>query len=45
MNVKEDFFNMGTFNVYDGRQTRFWEDSWLGTTPLKQKYPALYNVV
>jgi hypothetical protein len=23
MNVKEDFFNMGTFNVYDGRQTRF----------------------
>jgi hypothetical protein len=45
MNVKKDFFNMGFFNVHDGRQTRLWKDSWLDTTPLKQQYPNLYNIV
>jgi hypothetical protein len=45
MNVKEDFFNMGNFDVHDGRQTRLWEDSWLGTTRLKHQYPNLYNIV
>jgi hypothetical protein len=43
MKVKDDFFNMGMFNVHDGRQTRFWEDSWLGITPLKQQYSNLYK--
>jgi hypothetical protein len=36
---------MGSFNIHHGRQTRLWEDSWLGTTPLKQQYPNLYNIV
>jgi hypothetical protein len=45
MNVKEHFFNMGNFDVHDGRQTRLWEDSWLGTTRLKHQYPNLYNIV
>jgi hypothetical protein len=45
MNVRDDFFNMGNFNIHDGRQTRFWEDSWLGITPLNQQYPNLYNIV
>jgi hypothetical protein len=35
MNVKENFFSMGNFNINDGSQIRFWEDSWLGTAPLK----------
>jgi hypothetical protein len=45
MNIKEDFFSMGNFILHDGRQIRFWEDSWLGTTPLKLQYPNLYNIV
>jgi hypothetical protein len=45
MNVKEDFLNMDNFDVHDARQTRFWDDSWLGATPLKQQYPNLYNIV
>jgi hypothetical protein len=45
MNVKEDFFNMGNFNINDGRQVRFWKDAWLGTAPLKQQYLNLYNIV
>jgi hypothetical protein len=45
MNVKEDFLSMDNFNLHDGRQIRFWEDSWLGTMPLKLHYPNLYNIV
>jgi hypothetical protein len=45
MNVKGDFFKMGMFNVHDGRQTRFCDDSWLGTTSLKQQYLNLYNIL
>jgi hypothetical protein len=45
MNVKEHFLSMGNFNLHDGRQIRFWEDSWLGTMPLKLHYPNLYNIV
>nr|CCI55354.1 PH01B019A14.23 [Phyllostachys edulis] len=30
--------------VKNGMQTRFWEDIWLGDTPLKNQYPILYNV-
>jgi hypothetical protein len=36
---------MGNFILHNGRQIRFWEDSWLGTTPLKLQYPNLYNIV
>lgn len=25
--------------------TRFWEDTWLGDTPLAHQYPSLYNIV
>uniref|UniRef100_A0A452Y7C2 Uncharacterized protein n=1 Tax=Aegilops tauschii subsp. strangulata TaxID=200361 RepID=A0A452Y7C2_AEGTS len=25
--------------------TRFWEDTWLGETPLALQYPSLYNIV
>jgi hypothetical protein len=45
MNVKEDFLSMGNFNLHDGKQIRFWEDSWLGTTPLRLQYLNLYNIV
>jgi hypothetical protein len=45
MNVKDSFFGLGHFNVKDGTQTRFWADTWLGNKPLKDKFPALFNIV
>jgi hypothetical protein len=36
---------MGNFILHDDRQIRFWEDSWLGITPLKIQYLNLYNIV
>uniref|UniRef100_A0A453G510 Uncharacterized protein n=1 Tax=Aegilops tauschii subsp. strangulata TaxID=200361 RepID=A0A453G510_AEGTS len=26
------------------QDTRFWEDTWLGETPLALQYPSLYNI-
>ena len=45
MNVKECFMDFGLFKVKDGSQTRFWIDTWLGNKPLKDKFPALFNIV
>ena len=25
-------------------KTRFWEDTWLGDSPLASQYPTLYNI-
>jgi hypothetical protein len=41
MNVKEDFFSFGSFQLQDGRVIKFWEDSWLRATTLKEQYPNL----
>jgi hypothetical protein len=43
--VKENFFNRGSFNVGNGVETRFWEDTWLGNKPLADQYPSLYSIV
>jgi hypothetical protein len=45
MKIKDDFFSRGYFNVGNGMDTKFWEDSWLGDKPLAQQYPSLYNIV
>jgi hypothetical protein len=45
MNVKDDCLNMGSFNLQDGKQIRFWEDILLGATALKMQYPNLFNIV
>ena len=45
MRVKEEFFNRGIFKVGNGRTTRFWEDTWLGDSPLMNQYPLLYNII
>jgi hypothetical protein len=45
MKMKEDFLEQGSFTVGKGEYTRFWEDTWLGNTPLAQQYPCLYNIV
>jgi hypothetical protein len=45
MKVKNDLFSRGSFNIGNGQNARFWEDTWLGDVPLKDQYPSLYNVV
>jgi hypothetical protein len=31
--------------IKDGSEVRFWEDKWLGSTSLREQYPALYGIV
>ena len=45
LNSIKDFLGCGTFEVKDGSQTRFWEDIWVGSKPLKEQFPNLYNIV
>jgi hypothetical protein len=45
MKVKDTFFERGSFNIGNGESARFWEDTWLGDTPLAHQYPSLYNIV
>ena len=45
MSVKQEFLNWMTFKVHNGKQTRFWEDKWLGNSALKDQYPNLFNLV
>jgi mannosylglycoprotein endo-beta-mannosidase len=44
MEVKDLFLAKGRFKVNSGRQTRFWEDVWLGNDALMRSYPTLYNI-
>ena len=45
MRIKDAFFRRAKFLVGDGTTTRFWEDAWLGETPLALQYLSLYNIV
>lgn len=45
MEITELFYSYCTKKVGDGRDTLFWEDSWLGGRPLCDQFPELYNVV
>jgi hypothetical protein len=45
MAMKKFFFRYGTFSIKDGLQIHFWEDSWLGNSPLSEQYPVLYSIV
>jgi hypothetical protein len=45
MATKKHFFRFGTFSIKDGSEVHFWEDKWLGNTPLREQYPALYSIV
>jgi hypothetical protein len=45
MNVKNDFFARGSFELGNGMNTRSWEDIWLGEKPIAEQYPSLYNIV
>jgi hypothetical protein len=45
MKVKGEFLSLGKFDLGDGPQVRFLEDSWIRSCPLKSLFPALYNIV
>ena len=45
MKFKREFLSLGKFDLGDGSQVRFWEDSWIRPRPLKSLFPALYNIV
>ena len=45
MATKKLFFRYGKFAIKDGLEIRFWDDKWPGNAPLKDQYPALYNIV
>jgi hypothetical protein len=45
MKVKDRFLGYGTFQVNNGKNMRFWEDTWTGNTSLQHKYPHLYRIV
>jgi hypothetical protein len=45
MNVKDEFFTRGSFQLGNGNSIRFWEDVWLGGTSLANQYPSLYHIV
>ena len=45
MSVKQEFLNWMMFKVQKGKQTRFWEDKWLGNSALKDQYSNLFNLV
>uniref|UniRef100_A0A453IXL8 Reverse transcriptase zinc-binding domain-containing protein n=1 Tax=Aegilops tauschii subsp. strangulata TaxID=200361 RepID=A0A453IXL8_AEGTS len=45
MRIKDLLFHRTKFIVGNGMSTRFWEDTWLGKTPLAIQYPSLYNIV
>ena len=37
MSVKQEFLKWMTFKVQNGKQTRFWEDKWIGNSALKDQ--------
>ena len=44
MKIKDQVLTCGSFQVNDGTQTRFWEDTWVGQRPFKVEYPGIYNI-
>jgi hypothetical protein len=45
MATKKFFFRYGTFSIKDGSRIYFWKDSWLGNSPYREQYHALYSIV
>lgn len=44
MEVKKLYFQHVTKKIGDENAIRFWEDWWVGSRPLKDMYPRLYNI-
>jgi len=39
-----DFEGRGRWEVWDGKEIRFWEDNWLENIPLLHKFPRLFSI-
>ena len=44
MKIKEEVLVCGSFEIKDGKQSRFWEDTWVGQRPFREQYPSTYNI-
>ena len=44
LGVKKLYFQHVKKKLGDGVSTTFWEDWWVGSKPLKDAYPRLYNI-
>jgi len=44
MKVMGEFLSLDKFDLGDGPQVRFWEDTWLSSHPINLIFPALYNI-
>ena len=45
MKLKDEVLAKCYFEIKDGSNARFWEDTWAGELPFKVKYPSIYNIV
>ena len=45
MKIKVEVLAKGYFDIKGRAKTRFWDDTWVGDKSLKDRYPALYNIV
>jgi hypothetical protein len=45
MKIKDEVFSNGSFSIKDGSKTRFWDDTWVGVMPFKDRYSSLFNIV
>ena len=44
MKIRNEVLANGSFQIKDGTQTRFWEDTWASNQPFKDIYPTIYNI-
>jgi hypothetical protein len=44
MHIKDEVLSIGSFDIKDGTNVRFWDDTWIRDKPLKTQYPNLYNI-
>jgi hypothetical protein len=42
--VKDEFLNLGKFQLNNGCNIRFWEDKWMRNYSLKELYPSLFAI-
>jgi hypothetical protein len=44
MHIKDEVLSLGSFDIKDGTNVRFWDDTWIRDKPLKIQYANLYNI-
>ena len=44
LKIKDIFYKFVKKELGDGKNTRFWEDTWVDDKPLKDAYPRIYDI-